>query len=146
MSQSQITGLLQAKTYRSSTQTCELLMSRGKFPLRPSKEEGTARQGTNRLLLRTASLRVKYPHRRVDSQREGPESTVHYETAPEEDTAITCKGATIPQGEREERKERERDRESRINQAEEFTRFQEHAPMSGTGAQLCWSTKMLAQP
>lgn len=40
MSQPQITGLLQAKTYRSSTQTCELLFPRGKFPVRPLKEEG----------------------------------------------------------------------------------------------------------
>lgn len=102
--------------------------------MRPSKEEGTVRQGTNRLLLRTAPLRVEYPHRRVNSQREGPESTVQYDTAPEEDTTITRKGATIPWGEKEERKERERDRESRINQAEKFTSFQEHAPMCGTGA------------
>lgn len=77
---------------------------------------------------------MEYPHRRVDSQREGPGSTVQYDTAPEEDTAISCKGATISWGEREERKERERDRESRINQAEEFTSFQEHVPMYGTGA------------
>lgn len=95
---------------------------------------------------------TQYPRacNKISSQGEGPESTVQYGPMPEEDTAVSVR-VPRPWREREERREMERDRESRIKQAEELTSLQGtctsalHWAFDSAGAPKCWPSPAALQ-